>query len=519
MNEIIIYKVEREDGLDPLYGAVVAYDPENGACFYAVSTPDGAPVVYNFTDVAGSVRIDVDYYTDHGLGTKEIYHTVTYRDDDGTFLSDQEVRSGKNAIPPSPPRKNGITGQWNHTGEFIEQDTDIFADYTGGDVFKPERPEDYYSSGQQVFLRDDYNQKVDRFLENRGMSPTAVENMVVGHTFEDIQVQYGLWDKQKMQLKELGTYGEIKSGTYFFDDFIELLEYLCETYSFNMNDIVCYDSGMAINGRTRHCVVMGYDYEYSAVAIAYGIGDIQLHLYSPDDLRDKYIDITFDIDILSGHATRPTHTVKYVTESGSPIQTVMIQHGKNVRTSAIPEVPEKDGYAGVWSHDGAGITGDTTIYPVYTRIGDELEDNGPYAVSFYMPAWIVNLRKEDPVTDENGKEQICQAVASPVEGEDAVEWTVTFTATESGTHTYTVAGAYANGYVDSSKTATFTVTVEAPPVVEPPAETEPDDEPVTKPGGSSGSSNVVSFTEVLTMLYNKIIEAINYIMVILKSLF
>ena len=295
MNEIIIYRVDRGDGLAPLYGAVIAYDPMDGVCFYAVSTPDGSPVIYNFTEASGSIRIDVEYYTDHGLGTKEIYHTVTYRDDDGAYLSSQQVRSGKNAIPPSPPRKNGITGQWNHTGEFIEQDTDIFADYTGGDVFKPERPEDYYSSGQQVFLRDDYNQKVDRFLENRGMSPTAVENMVVGHTFEDIQVQYGLWDKQKMQLKELGTYGEIKSGTYFFDDFIELLEYLCETYSFNMNDIVCYDSGMSIYGQTRHCVVMGYDYEYSAVAIAYGIGDIQLHLYSPDDLRDQFIDITFDI--------------------------------------------------------------------------------------------------------------------------------------------------------------------------------------------------------------------------------
>lgn len=402
MNEIIIYRVDRGDGLDPLYGAVIAYDPENGACFYAVSSPDSAPVIYNFTQASGSIKIDVEYYTLHGLGTKEIYHTVTYRDDDGTYLSSQEVRSGNNAIPPSPPTKKGITAQWDHSGEFIEQDTEIFADYTGGEVFKPERPEEYYSSGQQVFLRDDYNQKTDRFLEDRGMSPTAVENMVVGHTFEDVPVQYGLWDKQKMHLKELGTYGELKREFDFRKEFIDLCEYLCDTYSFNMNEIMCYDSGMTINGRTRPCVVMGYDYEYSAVAIAYSLTDIQMHLYSTEDLRDQYIDITFDIDIMSGHATRKTHTVKYVTEDGSPIATDMVQDGKNVKIYPIPEVPEKDGYEGTWSHDGTGITKDTTIYPVYTRIGEEAEDSGPYTVNFYMPAWIVNLRNDEPATDENG---------------------------------------------------------------------------------------------------------------------
>jgi hypothetical protein len=187
MNEVIIYRVDRGDGLDPLYGAVVAYDPEDGACFYAVSSPSGSPVVYNFTNISGSVKIDVEYYTDHGLGTSEIYHTVTYRDDDGTFLSDQEVRSGKNAIPPSPPKKNGITGQWNHTGEYIESDTEIFADYTGGEVFAPERPEDS-SGGNQPFLRNDYNQQA----EKREMVPTDVENLVAGHTYEDVRVVAGL---------------------------------------------------------------------------------------------------------------------------------------------------------------------------------------------------------------------------------------------------------------------------------------------------------------------------------------
>ena len=393
INEVIIYRVDRGDGFDPLYGAVVAYDPMDGVIFYAVSSESGSPVLYNFTNTSGYMEIDVEYYTDHGLGTKEIYHTVTYRDDDGTFLSDQEVRSGKNAINPSAPVKNGVTGQWNHTGEFIESDTEIFADYTGGEVYAPERPEDYYLGGQP-FIRNDYNQQAVK----SEIVPTDVENLVVGHTYTDVRVIAGLWDNHKMQLKELGTYGELNSreGYSFGIQFQKLCEYLSETYSFSINEIMCYDSGAS----RGPCVVMGYDYEYNAVAIAYSLMDLQIYLYYPTDLRDKDIDITFDIDIMSGHATRKTHTVKYVTESGSPICTFLVQDGKSVPAASIPGVPEKNGYEGVWSNDGTGITSDRTIYPVYSRIGGEKEDNGPYTVNFYMPAWIVNLRRDEPLVNE-----------------------------------------------------------------------------------------------------------------------
>jgi len=143
------------------------------------------------------------------------------------------------------------------------------------------------------------------------------------------------------------------------------------------------------------------------------------------------------------------------------------------------------------------------------------------------------------VTDENGNEQNCEFVATPVEGKDEIEWTVTFTATEAGTHTYTVAGAYENGYVDSSKVTTFTVTIEAPPVIEPPTTepddepttepddeptTEPDDEPTTKPDEepSTEPDNSDEHTfesvvlEVLNWVYNKLVQVFNFVLSIFK---
>ena len=71
------------------------------------------------------------------------------------------------------------------------------------------------------------------------------------------------------------------------------------------------------------------------------------------------------------------------------------------------------------------------------------------------------------VTDENGNPgaaEKVECISTPVEGEDALEWTVTFTTDELGTHTYLVAGAYENGYTDMSKAVSVTVTLEKPPV-------------------------------------------------------
>ena len=136
------------------------------------------------------------------------------------------------------------------------------------------------------------------------------------------------------------------------------------------------------------------------------------------------------------------------------------------------------------------------------------------------------------VTDENGKELSCEFTATPVEGEDEIEWIVTFTATEAGTHTYTVAGAYENGYVDSSKVTTFTATIEAPPVIEPPTTepddeptTEPDDEPTTEPDDETATqpdnSDEDTFEsvilEVLNWVYNKLVKVFNFLVSIFKN--
>ena len=80
------------------------------------------------------------------------------------------------------------------------------------------------------------------------------------------------------------------------------------------------------------------------------------------------------------------------------------------------------------------------------------------------------------VTDENGNvldPDKYESVASPVEGEDAVEWTVIFTENKGGDYTYQIAGAYSNGYTDGSKAVTINFTVETPPVEEP--DIDPDD--------------------------------------------
>ncbi len=70
------------------------------------------------------------------------------------------------------------------------------------------------------------------------------------------------------------------------------------------------------------------------------------------------------------------------------------------------------------------------------------------------------------VTDENGNPidiKRIEYTSSKVEGEDAVEWTVTITTYGFGTRSYNVSGAYGNGYTDSSKAVTVNVTIEVPP--------------------------------------------------------
>ncbi len=108
------------------------------------------------------------------------------------------------------------------------------------------------------------------------------------------------------------------------------------------------------------------------------------------------------------------------------------------------------------------------------------------------------------VTDENGNlippEQI-EYVASQIEGEDVIEWTVKIATIESGTCTYVVSGAYANGYTDSSKSVTVVVTIDNPPV-----DVQPDNDTDGENGESDDKNSLEEFFERITGIYNKLIE-------------
>ena len=58
-------------------------------------------------------------------------------------------------------------------------------------------------------------------------------------------------------------------------------------------------------------------------------------------------------------------TVTYVAD-GVTVGTFEVNNGESV--PSVPEVPEKEGYTGVWDHDGTNITADTVINAVYTAV-------------------------------------------------------------------------------------------------------------------------------------------------------
>ena len=112
------------------------------------------------------------------------------------------------------------------------------------------------------------------------------------------------------------------------------------------------------------------------------------------------------------------------------------------------------------------------------------------------------------VTDENGNPIDPKNVtytSSEVEGETAVEWTVTITTDEAGTHIYMIAGAYENGYTDSSKAVTVTVTVEAPA-----EEEQPDDEPDTEEPDDDNTEPSVK--DVVINFFRKVIRFIKMVL-------
>ncbi len=74
-----------------------------------------------------------------------------------------------------------------------------------------------------------------------------------------------------------------------------------------------------------------------------------------------------------------TFTVTYVAD-GVTVDTFTVSAGGSV--SAVPAVPAKDGYTGVWDHNGTNITADTVINAVYTQIVPVID---PVVADIYLP--------------------------------------------------------------------------------------------------------------------------------------
>ena len=72
-------------------------------------------------------------------------------------------------------------------------------------------------------------------------------------------------------------------------------------------------------------------------------------------------------------------TVTYVAE-GVTVDTFTVNSGDNV--PSVPEVPAKEGFAGVWDHDGSNITADTVINAVYTEVEPII---GSVVADIYLP--------------------------------------------------------------------------------------------------------------------------------------
>ena len=123
-----------------------------------------------------------------------------------------------------------------------------------------------------------------------------------------------------------------------------------------------------------------------------------------------------------------------------------------------------------------------------TEIVKDEDGNTVVTVKLRTSADVASLA----VTDVNGNPidpSKYESVASPVEDEDAVEWTITFTENKGGDYTYLIAGVYENGYTDDSKSVSVSFTVENPPADEPGNEPdEPGNEP-DEPGNEPDEPN------------------------------
>ena len=71
--------------------------------------------------------------------------------------------------------------------------------------------------------------------------------------------------------------------------------------------------------------------------------------------------------------------VTYVAD-GVTVETFTVNSGDSV--PSVPEVPAKEGFAGVWDHDGTNITADTVIHAVYTAVEPVI---GSVVANVYLP--------------------------------------------------------------------------------------------------------------------------------------
>ena len=105
------------------------------------------------------------------------------------------------------------------------------------------------------------------------------------------------------------------------------------------------------------------------------------------------------------------------------------------------------------------------------------------------------------ITDANGNKVTpdeIEYIASQIDGEDVLEWTVKLTVSESGTFTYFVTGVYENGYTDSEKTVAVVVNIENVPS---------DGETDSENGTDNDTGNQEEpFLESLTGFFRKLID-------------
>jgi len=96
----------------------------------------------------------------------------------------------------------------------------------------------------------------------------------------------------------------------------------------------------------------------------------------------------------------PKSTVEFVVD-GKVWRTYRVTKGADIK---MPEVPEKEGYVGTWSHDGENIRTATTINAVYTKIEvdpkDLLKEYSNFQLGVYINSRVHTITVNEEITVE-----------------------------------------------------------------------------------------------------------------------